>query len=163
MPIDTLVPEPVVDFLHGVAVVDPYRWLEDRNTAQTRAWIAGQQERHDDYFSEIPGYEWLRNEVSGFLNVETLEQLTKIGNRYFYRRRRKDQEQACICVREGWTGTERILVVGNRIAGTGRKLIADWLGGRCRSACSSKALLVGLRSQYAIALVYGNSLFICYR
>jgi hypothetical protein len=61
------------------------------------------------------------------------------------------------------TGTERILVVGNRIAGTGRKLIADWLGGRCRSACSSKALLVGLRSQYAIALVYGNSLFICYR
>jgi prolyl oligopeptidase len=110
MPLDTLVPEPVIELLHGVAVADPYRWLEDRTSAETRAWIAGQQQRHDDYFSEIPGYEWLRNKVSGFLNVEESEQPTKIGNRYFYRRRMKDQEQACICVREGRTGAERILV-----------------------------------------------------
>jgi len=110
MSIDTRVPEPVVDFLHGVAVADPYRWLEDRNTAETRAWIDGQQQRHDDYFREIPGYEWLRNKVSGFLNVEVFEQPVKIGDRYFYRRRKKDQEQACICVRESATGRERILV-----------------------------------------------------
>ena len=34
----------VKEVLHGVALVDPYRWLEDQNSPRTRAWIAAQNE-----------------------------------------------------------------------------------------------------------------------
>ena len=34
--------DPVVDTLHGVVFTDPYRWLEDQDSPETRAWIAEQ-------------------------------------------------------------------------------------------------------------------------
>ena len=34
--------DPVVDTLHGLAITDDYRWLEDQESAETRAWIAEQ-------------------------------------------------------------------------------------------------------------------------
>jgi prolyl oligopeptidase len=102
--------KPAVEVLHGRTVVDPYRWLEDRYSPATAAWISNQQKRHDAYFRDIPGFEWLRGRVSSFLNVDVLDQHARLGSRYFYRCRKKDQEQGCICVLNVTTGTERVLV-----------------------------------------------------
>jgi len=38
--------EPVTEVLHGVTVTDPYRWLEDQDSAQTRAWLEAQTSMH---------------------------------------------------------------------------------------------------------------------
>lgn len=45
----------VVDDYHGTAVADPYRWLEDTDSAQTRAWVQAQQALAADYLEELPG------------------------------------------------------------------------------------------------------------
>ena len=34
--------EPVIEIIHGVAVTDPYRWLENQNSPRTREWIREQ-------------------------------------------------------------------------------------------------------------------------
>jgi len=44
------------------------------------------------------------------LNVETCDQPARIGDRCFFRRRCKDQEQSCLYVREDTTGEDRLLI-----------------------------------------------------
>lgn len=42
-----------VDVLHGVAVPDPYRWLEDPDARAVRAWVAAQNRTSDAYFGTL--------------------------------------------------------------------------------------------------------------
>jgi prolyl oligopeptidase len=110
MRLNAALPEPVTEVLHGVSVIDPFRWLEDRSSEATSAWIAEQKLRHDAYFARIPGLDALRARVDGYLNVEVLDQPVKVAGRFFYRRRREGQEQGCICVRDTVNGQEKVLV-----------------------------------------------------
>lgn len=103
-------PEPVTEILHGVPVVDPFRWLEDRSSGRTTSWIAEQQLLHDAYFAGIATLNAIRSRVSAYLDAEKIDQPVRLDNHFFYRRRRKHQEQPCICVRDRATDEERILV-----------------------------------------------------
>jgi prolyl oligopeptidase len=110
MPVSAFSQEPGEEVIHGVKVSDPYRRLEDRGSPETEDWILEQRRRHNAYVAGLSGLERLRAHVTRYLNVETVDQLAKIGNLYFYRRRQVDQEQACICVREIANGRECVLV-----------------------------------------------------
>ena len=103
-------PEPVTEILHGVPIVDLFRWLEDRSSDRTTSWIAEQQLFHDAYFAGIAPLDAIRSRVSAYLDVEKIDQPVRLDNHFFYRRRRKHQEQPCICVRDRATDEERILV-----------------------------------------------------
>src|SRR6266404_5688166 len=102
--------EPVVDVLHGVAVTDPYRWLEDQNSPQTRAWIEEQTRYARAYLDNIPGRDGIRERVRELLDVETYDSFLKSGNRYFFRKRLPGQEQPSIYFREGADGEDQLLV-----------------------------------------------------
>ena len=52
--------EVVMDFLHGVPVSDPYRWLEDQDSPRTRAWIEAQNRYARAYLDAIPGRQRIR-------------------------------------------------------------------------------------------------------
>ena len=102
--------EVVTDFLHGVPIADPYRWLEDQETPRTRAWIAEQTRYARSYLDAIPGRELIRRRIREFLAVETYDSLQKAGDRYFFRKRLPDQEQPCIYVRNGADGEDQLLI-----------------------------------------------------
>jgi len=101
---------PVEEAIQGVVVNDPDRWLEDRGLPETEEWIREQSERREDYFSRCGAFDALRGRVERYLNVEVVDQPVRIGDRYIYRRRNKDQEQACIYVTDIDTNQERLLV-----------------------------------------------------
>lgn len=102
--------EPVTEVRHGVAVVDPYRWLEDQNSPRTRAWIEHQTFYARAYLDKIPGRERIRERVREFLAVETYDSLQVMGGCYYFRKRLPGQEQPCICMREGAEGKDQLLV-----------------------------------------------------
>jgi prolyl oligopeptidase len=101
---------PVEEIIHGTLVRDPYRWLEDRNLPETEEWICEQQRRCDAYFEDSPEFFAIRERVQEYLDVEVADQPTRVGDVYFYRRRVRGQEQACIYVRNALTGEEKLLV-----------------------------------------------------
>ncbi len=102
--------EPVTDVIHGVAVVDPYRWLEDRGLPETEEWIADQQRRCTEYFADKDSLDALKRKVQDYLDVEVFDQPARVAGRYFYRRRNHEEEQSSIFVRNVANGPQRLLV-----------------------------------------------------
>jgi prolyl oligopeptidase len=102
--------EAVTEILHGVSVTDPYRWLEDQESAQTRAWIEAQTKYARAYLDSIPGREQIRERIRELLDVETYDSVQKVGDGYFFRKRLPGQEQPCIFLREGLDGKDCLLI-----------------------------------------------------
>jgi prolyl oligopeptidase len=103
--------EPVIEILHGVEITDPYRWLEDQNSPRTRKWLEEQAAYTRAYFDAIPDRERIRTQVRELLALkEVISEPWNLGDRYFFLRRQKDAEQPVIAMRDGFLGTETILV-----------------------------------------------------
>ena len=100
----------VVDTLHGVEVPDPYRWLEDQEAPETRAWIDEQNAYTDTVLNELPGREELRALAASVLERDAIGLPNERGGRYFYSKRRADQNLAVLYVRDGLDGEEQVLI-----------------------------------------------------
>jgi prolyl oligopeptidase len=99
-----------LDILHGTAVADPYRWLEDPVSESTRRWIVQQQQQTNSYFSRVASYEAIQSRVGEALRPETIDQVSKVAGRLFYSRRSADAEQPSIMVFDEPLGVERALL-----------------------------------------------------
>jgi prolyl oligopeptidase len=102
--------EDVVETRGGVEVHDPYRWLEDQNAPETRAWIDTQNRYSDSFFKTLPGREAISARLSELLKVDTVTVPSTRSGRYFYSRRKADQDLPVLYVRRGAAGKEEVLV-----------------------------------------------------
>ena len=99
----------VKETLHGVDVVDPYRWLEDQESKETREWIDRQNRYTQSILSALPGRETLKRRLTELLKIESVGMPVERGGRYFYSKRRADQDLSVLYVRKGRTGVGRSL------------------------------------------------------
>ena len=102
--------EPVVDTLHGVAVEDPYRWLEDQESSSTREWIGDQNGYTDSVLSQVAGRQELEELAARLLQIDATGIPIERGGRYFFPRKAADQDLAVLYVREGLRGRDEVLV-----------------------------------------------------
>ncbi|MGB3136731.1 MAG: prolyl oligopeptidase family serine peptidase [Nodosilinea sp.] len=73
-----------VDTYHGVAVPDPYRWLEDPQSAASQAWIAAQNRVTMGHLKTLPKREAINDRLTQIWNYERYSTPFKRGGRYFY-------------------------------------------------------------------------------
>src|SRR5437764_15236932 len=59
-----------VDDFHGVKVADPYRWMEQTDSAETKAWIDAENKITQDYLSAVPQREAIKNRLTEIWNYE---------------------------------------------------------------------------------------------
>lgn len=95
---------PITETIHGVKLTDPYRWLEDQKSTETRRWIAAQMAFTRATLGAQPGRAELNKRLTTLVRVDTLGVPARRGNRYFLSRRLADQDQSVICLREGAKG-----------------------------------------------------------
>jgi prolyl oligopeptidase len=73
----------VVENYHGTQVPDPYRWLEDDNSEETKAWVGEQNKVTNSYLEKIPyRAQWLQRleEISNYPRYSAPSR----NNEYFY-------------------------------------------------------------------------------
>jgi prolyl oligopeptidase len=103
----------VQETLHGVTIADPYRWLEDQNSPETRAWITQQNDYTHKLLDSWPGRDRLEKRLSELKKVERISTPIERNGRFFYRKRAADQEQFVIYMRQGADGPEQVLLDPN--------------------------------------------------
>jgi prolyl oligopeptidase len=90
----------LVEVLHGHAVADPYRWLEDAESEETVAWSLAQDRHCRDWLDGLAGRDHLRRRLRELL-PGMIGPPTVLGDRVFHLRRRPEEEHAVLVVREG--------------------------------------------------------------
>jgi len=73
----------LVDTLHGVAVPDPYRWLEDLRSEETRRFAATQNDLFDRWLARVPEREAFRRRIGEIADVERNGPFYLRGDRVF--------------------------------------------------------------------------------
>ena len=116
-----------VDDYHGTKVADPYRWLEDLDSPQTRAWVEAQNEVTFGYLSQIPAREKIRRRLTELWNFERFTLPVKRGGRYFYTRNDGLQNQNAVFVLEQLDGEPRLLLDPNTFSSDGTIALANWV------------------------------------
>lgn len=106
----------VTETLHGVKITDPYRWLEDKDSPETRAWLKEQIGYTDSLLGAVPGRDNIHSRLEQLMKIDTVTVPTSRGNRYFVTRRRADQNQPVIYVREGLNGKDEVLIDVNKLS-----------------------------------------------
>jgi prolyl oligopeptidase len=85
-----------MDDYHGIKVADPYRWLEDLDSAETRAWVEAENKLSFGFLESIPERTAIKDRLTKLWNYEKYGIPFKEGNRYFYTRNSGLQNQAVL-------------------------------------------------------------------
>jgi prolyl oligopeptidase len=133
-------PDPtVVDIYHGQAVPDPYRWLEDLDSEQTRAWIEAQNHLTFNYLQQIPARQRIRERLTQLWNYEKYSQPFKEGGRYFYFKNDGLQNQSVLYTQESLEGQARVLLDPNTFSEDGTVALSGIAISRARDSGAEHA------------------------
>jgi prolyl oligopeptidase len=115
----------VVENIHGVKVHDPYRWLENGDSAEVKAWTSAQNRHLRALLDKVPGRGWLEGRLWQWHETGSLGAPHRKGRRLFYTRRTGKQNQPVLYVRDGNAGRDRALLDVNALAADGTAAL-DW-------------------------------------
>lgn len=110
---------PVKEVLHGVELVDNYRWLEGDNSdpktmgkanAEVGAWTDAQNAHTRAILDNLPGRKELEARLRPLMEIGSVSAPSMRGNRYFYTKREGKQNQPIVYMREGHDGQPRALL-----------------------------------------------------
>jgi prolyl oligopeptidase len=114
----------VVDTYHGTPIKDPYRWLEDEDSPETRAWIEAQNKVTREYLDDISGRRRIRERLEKLWNFERFSIPSLAGGRYFYSRNDGLQNQSVLLVADGLDAEPRVLLDPNTLSEDGTVALA---------------------------------------
>jgi prolyl oligopeptidase len=119
-----------VDVLHGETVADPYRWLEDTEAPETKAWIAAQNEVTDSYLSTLSQRAEIRTRLAAIWTVTRWGPAYRHGDRWFFVRHDAGSDQPALFVDDDPAGDGVCVVDPNRLSAEGTTSLNKWVASR---------------------------------
>lgn len=118
-----------VDVVHGLEIRDPYRWLEDGDAPEVKAWAEAQDKVTQQVLDAVPGHDKLVARFREIFYVDAISPPQTRGTRAFWTRRFKDREKSIVYWREG-EGPERVLLDPNGWSAEGTVALGSWFPSR---------------------------------
>jgi prolyl oligopeptidase len=114
-----------VDTYHGVKVADPYRWLEDDNSAETARWVEEQNKVTFAYLDKIPFRAKIKERLERLYNYPKYFAPFRKGDTFFFYKNDGLQNQNILYVQKGLKGAPEVLIDPNKFStdGTSRLTI----------------------------------------
>ncbi|MEH7344575.1 prolyl oligopeptidase family serine peptidase [Bacillus sp. JJ1532] len=74
----------VMDNFHGTEVTDPFRWLENADSVETKKWTEEQHQNTEDYLNSFPDRKYIKQSITNRLNYEKYSLPQLIGDYYYF-------------------------------------------------------------------------------
>src|SRR5713226_9048300 len=100
----------VTETIQGVQIIDPYRWLEDQNSPETRAWIDRENAYTDAMLGQLPDKGRLAQRIESLLSTDQMSFPLVRNGRYFFTRRPAGQDLFSIYMRESANAPDILLI-----------------------------------------------------
>ena len=107
------------EVLHGVTVADPYRWMEDQESAELETWINAENRVTDAYLARIPERDGIRERLTELWNYERWGLPYFRGGRYFVSRNDGLQNQSVLYTMRSLDENPRVLLDPNSFSADG--------------------------------------------
>jgi len=107
------------DTYHGVKVDDPYRWLEDDNSSETKEWVKQQNTATNTYISKITYRKKIKDRLTDLWNFDKMAAPFKKGNLYFSFRNNGLQNQSVLYSQTALSDKPVMLLDPNTLSGDG--------------------------------------------
>ncbi len=114
-----------VDDYNGVKVADPYRWLEDLNSPETKAWVEAENQVTFAYLEQIPERVAIKDRLTTLWNFERYGVPDTKGGRYFYTKNDGLQNQSVLYWMDSLAGAPRMLLDPNKLSADGTVALTD--------------------------------------
>ena len=108
-----------VDDYFGTKVHDPYRWLEDDNSPETKAWVEAQNKVTFAYLEAIPERRAIEKRLTELWNYERYGLPSKEGPWYVFARNSGLQNQAVVYRAKGLEAPPEVLIDPNTLSQDG--------------------------------------------
>ncbi len=115
-----------VDEYHGVKVPDPYRWLEDADTPESKAWIEAENKLTFGFLEQIPQREQIKNRLTHLWNFERYGIPFKRGGRYFFSKNDGLQNQSVVYWVDKLDGEPKVLIDPNKLSDDGTVALSGY-------------------------------------
>jgi len=123
------------DIYFGTKVADPYRWLEDDLSADTKKWIKEENAVTFDYLEKIPFRDALKKQLTDLWNYEKISAPFKKGTySYFYKN--DGLQQQSVLYRISPEGNEEVFINPNEFSKDGTTSLADVSFSKDGSLCA---------------------------
>ncbi len=113
-----------VDDYFGTKVSDPYRWMEDVDSADVKQWVDAENVLTQGYLATVPSREKMHSRLMELTNFERYTAPARRGTRYFYSHNAGLQNQNVIYWQEGLTGEPKVLLDPNTMSADGTVAIS---------------------------------------
>ncbi|MBM3915900.1 MAG: S9 family peptidase [Sphingomonadales bacterium] len=114
----------VQDTYFGTTIADPYRWLEDDNSEETKAWVQAQNAVTTDYLFGIPFRNKVKERLSVLWNYPKYGSPRQEGAYYYFSKNDGLQNQSVLYRQKGLQGTPEVFLDPNRFSQDGTVALA---------------------------------------
>jgi prolyl oligopeptidase len=108
-----------IDDYHGKKIADPYRWLEDDNSEETKAWVIAQNKATQQYLSSIPYRQQVKKRLEELWNYPRYSSPFKEGEYYYFYKNDGLQNQSILYRQKGIKGMPEVFLDPNKLSDDG--------------------------------------------